>query len=154
MWFPDAEVSSLRQKALLVLMASELLTSDLPAVSGPGSTQYLLSLAQMALSVSVQIPELWQSSQLADQILENLLRCPHYEVRDVALGSLLMRLKEEEPKRNLQWLEQSIMSHLLHLALHEEHPQCLTKVRATPQQLCRRCRSLSCFGVGSVRVHT
>ncbi|XP_017296045.1 thyroid adenoma-associated protein isoform X2 [Kryptolebias marmoratus] len=133
----DAEVSSLRQKALLVLMSSELLTSDLSAVSGPGSTQYLLSLAQMALSASVQIPELWQSSQLTNQLLEHLLRAPHYEVREVAVESLLRSLKEEDLMRT-QWLDQSTMSNLIHLALHEKHPQCLAKVL---QVLCEICSS-------------
>ncbi|XP_024152640.1 thyroid adenoma-associated protein [Oryzias melastigma] len=124
----DSEVSSLRQEALSVLMASELFASDPPCdVVGPGSVQYLLSLAQVALSASVELPDLWDSSHLAAQLLQRLLRCPQYEVRELAAESILRRLKEEEKGRPM-WLDETTLSNLTSLALHEQHPQCLAKV--------------------------
>ncbi|XP_072247562.1 thyroid adenoma-associated protein [Leuresthes tenuis] len=127
----DSEVGTLRQKTLLVLMASELVTSDSSSAAfGPGSIRYLLSLAQVALSASVEIPELWDSFELRTQLLANLLRCPHYEVRELAVEGILRRLKEEEEqeKQRPQWLDKTTLSNLTSLALHETHPQCLAKV--------------------------
>ena len=131
-WLSDSEVGTLRQKTLLVLMASELVTSDSSSAAfGPGSIQYLLSLAQVALSASVEIPELWDSFELRTQLLAYLLRCPHYEVRELAVEGILRRLKEEEEqeKQRPQWLDKTTLSNLTSLALHETHPQCLAKVR-------------------------
>ncbi|XP_044070655.1 thyroid adenoma-associated protein isoform X3 [Siniperca chuatsi] len=124
------EVSDLRQEALSVLMASDLVTSDTSSTTmGPGSTQYLLSLARVALSASVEIPELWGGPQLPSQLLQCLLQCPQYEVRELALEGVLKRLQEEaEKKRRPQWLDQTTLSNLTSLALHETHPQCLAKV--------------------------
>uniref|UniRef100_A0A8C7YBV7 tRNA (32-2'-O)-methyltransferase regulator THADA n=1 Tax=Oryzias sinensis TaxID=183150 RepID=A0A8C7YBV7_9TELE len=127
------EVCSLRQKTLSVLLASELLASDPPRdVGGPGSVQYLLSLAQVALSASIELPDLWDSSHLAPQLLERLLRCPQYEVRELAAESILRRLKEEEEEEEDKgrplWLDETTLSNLTSLALHEQHPQCLAKV--------------------------
>lgn len=142
--FTDSEVSSLRQEALSVLMASELFASDPPCdVVGPGSVQYLLSLAQVALSASVELPVLWDSSHLAAQLLQRLLRCPQYEVRELAAESILRRLKEEEKGRPM-WLDETTLSNLTSLALHEQHPQCLAKVRP---HICtqRPYRSYICF---------
>ncbi|XP_023818937.1 thyroid adenoma-associated protein [Oryzias latipes] len=129
----DSEVSSLRQKTLSVLLASELLASDPPRdVVGPGSVQYLLSLAQAALSASIELPDLWDSSHLAPQLVERLLRCPQYEVRELAAESILRRLKEEEEEEEDKgrplWLDETTLSNLTSLALHEQHPQCLAKV--------------------------
>lgn len=133
MCLSDSEVSDLRQEALSVLMASDLITSDTsPAVLWPGSTQYLLSLARLALSASVEIPELWGGPQLCSQLPQCLLQSPHYEVRDLALEGVLRRLQEEEEeekKRRPQWLDETTLSNLTSLALHETHPQCLAKVR-------------------------
>ncbi|KAM9726802.1 thyroid adenoma-associated protein isoform 2-T3 [Menidia menidia] len=130
----DSEVSALRERTLSVLTASELLTSDSPpATSKPGSVQYLLSLAQVALSASVDAPELWAGVRPRAQLLERLLRCPHYEVRELAVDGILRRLKEEEEEREMgkkrpQWLDETTLSNLTRLALHETHPQCLAKV--------------------------
>ncbi|XP_070772051.1 thyroid adenoma-associated protein [Enoplosus armatus] len=128
-----SEVSDLRQGALSVLMASDLVSSDTsPTTMGPGSTQYLLSLARVALSASVEIPELWGGPQLSSQLLQCLLQCPQYEVRELALEGVLKRLQEEEEeeeeKRRPQWLDETTLSNLTNLALHETHPQCLAKV--------------------------
>ncbi|XP_035807135.2 thyroid adenoma-associated protein isoform X2 [Amphiprion ocellaris] len=129
----DSEVCTLRQKTLSVLMSSELVTSDTTSAAlVPGSTQYLLSLAQVALSASVESPELWDSSELTSQLLEHLLRCQQYEVRELAVEGVLRKLEEEEDKRSRpQWLCETTLSNLTSLALHETHPQCLAKVLQT-----------------------
>uniref|UniRef100_A0A672GSU6 tRNA (32-2'-O)-methyltransferase regulator THADA n=1 Tax=Salarias fasciatus TaxID=181472 RepID=A0A672GSU6_SALFA len=142
--FPGSEVRSLRRSTLSVLMASELVTSDpSPATSAPGSTQYLLSLASVALGASVELPEVWGGAELTAQLLEALLRCPQYEVRELAAEGVLRRLQEEEgvlrrlqeeeegeDKRRKwpQWLDDTTLSHLIGLAIHETQPQCLAKV--------------------------
>ena len=130
MCFSDSEVSDLRQDALSVIMASDLPPSSPPL--GPGSTQCLLCLAQVALSASVEIPELWGGPQSKSQLLQCLLKAPQYEVRELALEGVLRRLQEEEEdeeERGHQWLDQTTLSNLTSLALHETHPQCLAKVR-------------------------
>ncbi|KAL7382872.1 hypothetical protein ABVT39_000669 [Epinephelus coioides] len=126
----DSEVSGLRQEALSILMDSDLVTTDTSSTTlGPGSTQYLLSLARMALSASVEIPEFWGGLQLKSQLLQCLLQCPQYEVRELALEGVLKRLQEEEEKtKRPQWLDETTLSNLTSLALHETHPQCLAKV--------------------------
>ncbi|XP_034080889.1 thyroid adenoma-associated protein isoform X3 [Gymnodraco acuticeps] len=126
----DSEVSDLRQDALSVIMASDLVPSSVPL--GPGSTQCLLCLARVALSASVEIPELWGGPQPKSQLLQCLLKAPQYEVRELALEGVLRRLQEEEDEdeeeRGHQWLDQTTLSSLTSLALHETHPQCLAKV--------------------------
>ncbi|XP_078128920.1 thyroid adenoma-associated protein isoform X2 [Sander vitreus] len=123
------EVSDLRQEALSVLMASELVTSDTSSTTpGPGNAQYLLSLARVALSAGVEIPELWGGPRVTSQLLLCLLRCPMYEVRELALEGVLRRLQEEGTKRRPQWVDQTTLSNLTGLALHETHPQCLANV--------------------------
>ncbi|XP_033469719.2 thyroid adenoma-associated protein [Epinephelus lanceolatus] len=126
----DSEVSGLRQEAMSTLMASDLITTDTSSTTlGPGSTQYLLSLARMALSASVEIPELWGGLQLMSHLLQCLLQCPQYEVRELALAGVLKWLQEEEDKmKRPQWLDETTLSNLISLALHETHPQCLAKV--------------------------
>ncbi|KAM7408173.1 hypothetical protein PAMA_002048 [Pampus argenteus] len=127
----DSEVSELRREALSVLMSSDLVTSHTSSATlGPGSTQYLLSLARLALSASVQIPELWGGPQLTTQLLQCLLQCPQYEVRELTLEGVLRTLQEEEGegKRRPQLLDETTLSNLTSLALHETHPQCLAKV--------------------------
>ncbi|XP_039994968.1 thyroid adenoma-associated protein isoform X2 [Xiphias gladius] len=127
----DSELSELRQKALSVLMASDLVISSPPSTTlGPGSNQYLLSLARVALSASVEIPELWRGPHLTTQLLQCLLLCPQYEVRELALAGILrtLQVEEEEKKRRHQWLDETTLSNLTRLALHETHPQCLAQV--------------------------
>lgn len=131
----DSEVSHLRQEALSVLMASDLVTFSAPSTTlGPGGSQYLLSLTRMALSASVEIPELWGNPQLRSELLQCLLQCSQYEVREMALEGVLRRLQseeeeeEEEKKRGSQWLDETTLSNLTSLALHETYPQCLAKV--------------------------
>ncbi|XP_070833382.1 thyroid adenoma-associated protein [Chaetodon trifascialis] len=128
----DSEVGDLRQEALSVLMASDLLTPNTSSTSlGPGSTQYLLSLSRVALSASVDIPKLWGGPQLTSQLLQSLLQCPQYEVRELALEGVLRRLQEEEEeeeKKRPEWLNETTLSNLTSLALHETHPPCLAKV--------------------------
>ncbi|KAK5853649.1 hypothetical protein PBY51_014784 [Eleginops maclovinus] len=127
----DSEVSDLRQETLSVVLASDLVTSiPSPTPLVPGSTQYLLSLARVALSASVEVPELWGGPQPKSQLLQCLLKAPQYEVRELALEGVLRRLQEEEEeeKRGHQWLDETTLSNLTSLALHETHPQCLAKV--------------------------
>ncbi|XP_065815241.1 thyroid adenoma-associated protein isoform X1 [Labrus bergylta] len=123
-----SEVAELRRGALAVLMDSELITADSPR--GPGSTQYLLSLARLALSASLEAPELWGGPELSSRLLQSLLLCPEYEVREETLQEVLRRLQEdqeEEERKRPQWLDETTRSNLTSLALHEKHPQCLAK---------------------------
>uniref|UniRef100_A0A8C3B078 tRNA (32-2'-O)-methyltransferase regulator THADA n=1 Tax=Cyclopterus lumpus TaxID=8103 RepID=A0A8C3B078_CYCLU len=138
----DSEVGALRQEALSTLMASELVTSDSSSSTlGLGGTQYLLSLARVALSAGVDIPELWGGPRPASRLLWCLLQHPQYEVRELALEGVMRRLQEdeeeeeeEEEKRRPEWLDEPTLSILTGLALHETHPQCLAKVIPhTPQ---------------------
>ncbi|KAM4729595.1 thyroid adenoma-associated protein isoform 2-T4 [Anableps anableps] len=128
----DSEASALRQTALSILMASELITSDSSSAPlGPGTTQYLLSLAQVGLSASVDFPDLWSGFELRKQLLDSLLRSPHYEVRELALEGILRKLHEEEEegiKRSPLWLDETTVSDLTNMAIHERHHQCLAKV--------------------------
>ncbi|XP_068423389.1 thyroid adenoma-associated protein [Clinocottus analis] len=126
----DSEVGALRKEALAVLMASELVTSESSSnTQGLGGTQYLLSLARVALSAGVEIPELWEGSRPASRLLLCLLQCPQYEVRELALEGVLRRLQEDEKKnRRPEWLDEATLLNLTGLALHETHPLCLAKV--------------------------
>lgn len=140
-----SEVDALRQDALSVLMTSELVNSNKsPSPSlGPGRTQYLLSLARVALSASVDIPELWGGPELVSHLLQHLLECPDYEVRELTLERVLKRLQEEDLRRP-KWLDKTTQCKLTSLAFHETHPRCLAKVRtrthihthAQPDRLC------------------
>ncbi|KAG7511599.1 thyroid adenoma-associated protein [Solea senegalensis] len=132
----DSEVAELRQKTLSILMDSDLVIADPSSLTrGPGVTHYLLSLARVVLSATVEIPELWKVPQLTTQLLQCLLQFPQYEVRELALQEILKRLQqqqeeddEEEKKRRPQWLDETTMSDLIGLSFHETHPQCLAKV--------------------------
>ncbi|XP_067385468.1 thyroid adenoma-associated protein isoform X2 [Channa argus] len=133
----DSEVAKLRQKTLSVLMASDLVVPNSSATFGPGSTHCLLSLAKVALSASVEIPQLWGGPHLTTQLLQCLLQCPQYEVRVVAVQGVLKRLLEEKvEKRRPQWLDETTLSNLTSQALHEKHPQCLAKVLQVLSVLC------------------
>ncbi|XP_041645448.1 thyroid adenoma-associated protein isoform X2 [Cheilinus undulatus] len=124
----DSEGADLRREALTILRDSELIISSSP--QGPGSTQYLLSLARLALSASLETPELWGGPELSSQLLQSLLLCPEYEVREETLQEVLTRLQEneeEEEKKRPQWLDETTLSNLTSLALHETHPQSLAK---------------------------
>lgn len=129
-----SEVGALRQDALSILMTSELVNSNKsPSISlGPGSTQYLLSLARVALNATVEIPELWGRPELASQLLQHLLECPDYEVRELTLEQVLKRLQEEDPRRP-EWLDKTTQSNLTRLAFNETHPRCLAKVKTHTQ---------------------
>ncbi|XP_043112091.1 thyroid adenoma-associated protein isoform X3 [Puntigrus tetrazona] len=130
----ESQLKKLREETLQILMASELVASQGPDdmnLSVPGATQYLQSLAHIAVSVSVESPHLWdcpESVRFQRELLERLLRCPHYEVRLFALDRLLKRLQktEEESERPLPF-DLSVSS-LTSLALHETYPGCQAKV--------------------------
>lgn len=126
----------LREEARSIMMTSELLSdSDAPWTERqlPGSTQYLLSLARLVLSASVEIPELWPGggAQLAGDLLRRLLCSCQYEVRELALEAVLRALQQQdhEGPRRPEWLDESTLSHLTGAALQETHPPCLAKVR-------------------------
>lgn len=123
-------------------MASELVAPQGPDdinLSVPGATQYLQSLAYIAISICVESPHLWEfpeSEGFQRDLLERLLQCPHYEVRLFALEQLLRRLQktEEKPQDCGQGplpFDLS-MSSLTSLALHETYPGCQAKVRKPP----------------------
>lgn len=145
----------LREEALSILMVSELLSNSdgLRALQQlPGSSQYLLSLARLALSASVEIPGLWPGggAQLAGDLLRRLLCSCQYEVRELALDGVLTALQQQDLQqqglqqdlqlqslqqqdhkgpRRPEWLDGTTLSHLTSAALQETHPQCLAKVR-------------------------
>lgn len=120
-------------------MVSELVapegSNDInPAV--PGATQYLQSLARIAISICVESPHLWQclaSDRIQKDLLMHLLQCQHYEVRLFALEQLLKRLQtiQEESQRGREdpLHFELCVSSLTCLALHETHPGCQAKVR-------------------------
>lgn len=120
-------------------MASEIVAPQGPDdmnLSVPGATQYLQSLARIAVSICVDSPHLWDCPEPAGfqrDLLEGLLRCPHYEVRLFALDQLLRRLQktEEESQPRAQGplpFDLSVSS-LTSLALRETYPGCQAKVR-------------------------
>lgn len=124
-------------------MASELITPDSSSLV-PGTEQYLLSLARVGLSASVDIPDLWRGFEQRKPILDSLLRSPHYEVRELALEGILRKLQEEEGegmKRSPLWLDETTLSNLTNMAFHETHQQSLAKVRphTRTQKHRRRC---------------
>uniref|UniRef100_A0A8C1ZWK6 tRNA (32-2'-O)-methyltransferase regulator THADA n=1 Tax=Cyprinus carpio TaxID=7962 RepID=A0A8C1ZWK6_CYPCA len=134
----ESQLKKLREETLQILMASELVAPQGPDdtnLSVPGATQYLQSLAHIAVSVCVESPHLWdcpESAGFQRDLLERLLRCPHYEVRLFALDQLLRRLQktEEESQRRGQGpmpFDLSVSS-LTSLALHETYPGCQAKV--------------------------
>ncbi|RXN24870.1 thyroid adenoma-associated [Labeo rohita] len=134
----ELQVKKLREETLKILVASELLAPwgpDDMNLSVPGATQYLQSLAHLAISVCVESPQLWdcpESDGFRRDLLERLLRCPHYEVRLFALEQFLRRLQktEEECQRRGQGplpFDLSVSS-LTSLALHETYPACQAKV--------------------------
>ncbi|XP_053731279.1 thyroid adenoma-associated protein isoform X2 [Synchiropus splendidus] len=126
-----ADVTKLHHESLTVVQSSCLLATDASSTSGPGSTQYLLSLARTALSASVETPELSGDPRISSELLQSLLRSPQYEVRELVLDGVLRRLQKdgaEEQKQRPDWLDQTTLSKLTTLAFQEKHPQCLAKV--------------------------
>ncbi|XP_036403279.1 thyroid adenoma-associated protein [Megalops cyprinoides] len=122
----DPALTSLRRETLRIAMDSELLSPDGPcAAAGPGATQYFLSLARVAASASVDDPGLWGTGPRGPLILGHLLRCPQYEVRQLALEAVLRGL--EKGACLSSYLDAACYP-LTSMALHETHPQCLTKV--------------------------
>ncbi|KAJ8418447.1 hypothetical protein AAFF_G00141560 [Aldrovandia affinis] len=123
----EAELASLRDETLKILTDSELLAPDGPgAVTGPGATQYLQSLARAAAasSASAEDPELWGAGPRGPLALGRLLRCPQYEVRQLALEEALRRLERDGGRRGEP---EPTHCSFTSMALHERHPQCLTK---------------------------
>uniref|UniRef100_A0A8C5DWK7 tRNA (32-2'-O)-methyltransferase regulator THADA n=1 Tax=Gouania willdenowi TaxID=441366 RepID=A0A8C5DWK7_GOUWI len=124
-----SEADSLRQNTLSILKDSELVSGPTSSPGlGLGSTQYLLSLARLALC-AVERPLRWESRELSDRLLEGLLQRPEYEVRELALEGVLRRLQEEEQEvDDRKWMmNESSLCQLTSLALNETHPQCLAK---------------------------
>ncbi|XP_016329317.1 uncharacterized protein LOC107678541 [Sinocyclocheilus anshuiensis] len=129
--------SQLREETLQILMASELVAPQGPddmKLSVPGATQYLQSLAHIAISICVESPHLWicpESDGFQSDLLERLLRCPLYEVRLFALEQFFRRLQktEEECQRGQGPLPFDLsVSSLTSLALHETYPGCQAMV--------------------------
>ncbi|XP_052428210.1 thyroid adenoma-associated protein homolog isoform X1 [Carassius gibelio] len=133
-----SQLKKLREETLQILMASELVAPQGPDdmnLSGPGAAQYLQSLAHIAVSVCVESPHLWdcpESAGFQRDLLERLLRCPHYEVRLFALDQLLGRLQKTEEESQPHGHEplpfDLSVSSLTSLALHETYPGCQAKV--------------------------
>ncbi|XP_065153408.1 thyroid adenoma-associated protein isoform X1 [Paramisgurnus dabryanus] len=133
---PESQLKKLREETLHILMVSELVAPEggsgeiNPAV--PGATQYLQSLASIAISICVDSPHLWQSlesERIQKDLLMCLLQCQHYEIRLFALERLLERLQRAKTESQCgPWPFEPCVSSLTHLALHETHPGCQAKV--------------------------
>uniref|UniRef100_A0AAY4DDB0 tRNA (32-2'-O)-methyltransferase regulator THADA n=1 Tax=Denticeps clupeoides TaxID=299321 RepID=A0AAY4DDB0_9TELE len=82
----DSALDELRQKTLALLMDTELVAASPPP--DPGSVQYLRSLARVGVRVGMAGPQA--------AFLACLLRCPVYEVRELALDEALRRLQRAE----------------------------------------------------------
>ncbi|XP_016129375.1 thyroid adenoma-associated protein homolog [Sinocyclocheilus grahami] len=145
-----SQLKKLREETLQILMASELVAPQGPDdinLSVPGATQYLQSLAHIAVSVCVESPHLWdcpESAGFQRDLLERLLRCLHYEVRLFVLDQLLRRLQktEEDSQHRGQGplpFDLSVSS-LTSLAFHETYPGCQAKCGAL---LCRSLPNIS-----------
>ncbi|KAI1894434.1 hypothetical protein AGOR_G00115770 [Albula goreensis] len=122
----EPELVALREETLEIVMESEVMAPNGPwAVTGPGAAQYLLSLARVAASASMENPELWRVGPRAPLMMRRLLQCPQYEVRQLSLEVVLRRLETDGGAP-------ADLNHPCYTfttaALHEKHPQCLTKV--------------------------
>lgn len=113
-------------------MASEPVAPQGPndmKLSVPGATQYLQSLAHIAISICVESPHLWncpESEGFQRDLLERL-----YEVWLFPLEQFFRRLQktEEECQHGQGPLPFDLrVSSLTSLALHETHPGCQAKV--------------------------
>ncbi|KAG7253551.1 hypothetical protein CRUP_033562, partial [Coryphaenoides rupestris] len=126
-----SEVLELRRETLALLTASELAgphPGPLVSSLGPGAVQYLLSLTRVALSAGLERPwrELWGGggggAESGARLLDGVLRCPVYEVRELALDGLLQKLgveekeeeekgeeEEEEEEEKHTWLDQNTL---------------------------------------------
>ncbi|KAI4888638.1 hypothetical protein NFI96_027081, partial [Prochilodus magdalenae] len=134
----DSQVKKLREKTLAILLDSELVAPLGPEevhLSSPGATQYLQSLARLAAIVAMKSAGVWgrqEEDGVQKHLLQRLLQCPHYEVRQLVLERLLERLKmdwEKTQRTDLQSLPFDLgVATLTNLALHEPHPTCLAKV--------------------------
>ncbi len=148
----ESQLKKLREETLQILMASELVAPQGPhdmSLSVPGATQYLQSLARLAVSVCVESPHLWdcpESAGFQRDLLERLLRCPHYEVRLFALDQLLRRLQktqeESQPRAQGPLPFDLSVSSLTSLALRETYPGCQAKVRKYCTQLYKTLQKL------------
>ncbi|KAL6487447.1 hypothetical protein MHYP_G00040730 [Metynnis hypsauchen] len=134
----DSQVTTLRKETLAILLDSELVAPrglEEELLSGPGATQYLQSLARLATIVAMKSAGVWGTQEadgMQKDLLQRLLQCPHYEVRQLALERLLERFEKDREKMQCSDL-QSVpfdlnVTTLTHLALHEPHPMCLAKV--------------------------
>ncbi|XP_066553351.1 thyroid adenoma-associated protein [Amia ocellicauda] len=119
------ELASLREAALGIVRASELLDSSALPSAVPGGPPYLQSLARLAVSASVESPELWGAESCGPQLLAQLLQSGAYEVRLLVLDAVLSRLQRDPA--DLGPLS-AAHSTLAGLALRETHPHCLARV--------------------------
>ncbi|KAJ8014230.1 hypothetical protein DPEC_G00038090 [Dallia pectoralis] len=134
----DSELKELRGKTLAFLLTSDLVNPRSPSAAcrPPGSAQYHLSLARLALSACVESPQAWglddeEVPTSQGPLLGCLLQCPHYEVREMALVEILQRLERERDGEEVDrpsWPPEGIISILTSLVLHETHPQSLAKL--------------------------
>lgn len=142
--YSDSPMKKLQEETLTILLDSELVAPCSPEevqLLGPGSTQYLQSLARLATKVSMESSTVWGIQEVDGvqrDLLNCLLQCPHYEVRQLALEKLLERLETDQNgtnKKKKQCSDSCLLpfylnvTTLTHLALHETHPTCLAKVR-------------------------
>ncbi|KAF7710664.1 hypothetical protein HF521_009536 [Silurus meridionalis] len=128
----DSQLKKLRMETFAILMDSELVAPRNPdevRLSGPGATQYLQSLANLATRIAMESSAQWSMQEAEGQLkdlLSRLLQCSHYEVRQLVLERLLERLQTNREQQALPF--DLSVSLLTYLALHEPHPMCLAKV--------------------------
>lgn len=129
-----SQLKKLRKETLHILMASEIIVpqeTEVLKLSVPGATQYLQSLAKIAINICLESPHLWECPEFHRELLERLLQCPQYEVRLFALEQLYRRQRAEDTFQHhdlgLLPFDLSVSS-LTSLALHETHPDCQAKV--------------------------
>ncbi|XP_069090089.1 tRNA (32-2'-O)-methyltransferase regulator THADA isoform X1 [Pleurodeles waltl] len=126
-----------------IIIDSELMSEAHPLPAAPGLTQYLQSVAKLAISAlslmanpdpSSCLPSSTVSSRNAHQLLLRLLHSEFHEVRLLILEAVLMWLKHADLKQDME--ESRPLSDsscfwdeiFLKLAFEENHPDCFCKV--------------------------
>ncbi|XP_015218624.2 thyroid adenoma-associated protein isoform X1 [Lepisosteus oculatus] len=130
-WGPvdDEELTGLREATLVIVSDSELFDPDSFSTAVAGGTQYLLSLARIAVCASLENPVLWGAEFQGPQLLAQLLQCQVYEVRLLALEAILQQLERGPSDRHPAPCPLSTVTTILtNLAMQETHPQCMGKV--------------------------
>ncbi|XP_062375693.1 thyroid adenoma-associated protein [Sardina pilchardus] len=137
----DVQLRSLCDDVISLLMASELAApgcrGDGP-LAVPGYVQYLQSFARLASRACLARPgpdrRRKDPSAAAVRLFGRLARCPHYEVRQLALEALLRTMEDEEEEEEEGEERGALLTFdldvqmLRGMAMQETHLPCLAKV--------------------------